>query len=215
MTDGVVRGEGEAAVAGGVRSACGFRRSSWLQRGRIALVVHANDELMLRTRVCHRSFSRNPARLVPMYFGGTKTRRPEGSHPPAFERSDDKPRGRPASTSNLPLPITSGKRGTAVPAAGFEPARVCAQTLAERPRLPFPPRRHRAVADHDRASTPSRGVPQVLPSRGASMTGAAREPSSIPCGTAPYSCRVCHTGCLSRGVRAWRRRSRRGGGGHG
>ena len=64
-------------------------------------------------------------------------------------------RGRLASNSKLLLKHVSGKRA-AVPAAGFEPARAFAQTLARRPRLPFPPRRHHAVADHDRAEAPER-----------------------------------------------------------
>ena len=56
--------------------------------------------------------------------------------------------------------------GAAVPAAGVEPARAYAQKLAKPLRLPIPPRRHRAVADHDRARRPERSIPQVLPSRG-------------------------------------------------
>src|SRR5437762_12824002 len=57
----------------------------------------------------------------------------------------------------------------AVPAAGVEPARACAPRLAKPLRLPFPPRRHRAVADRARARRPERGASQVRPSRGASI----------------------------------------------
>src|SRR6266480_1198754 len=70
-----------------------------------------------------------------------------------------------ASRSSYETRLRASRRDTAVPAAGLEPARACAQRLAKPLRLPIPPHRHRTVADHGRTRRSARSASQVLPSR--------------------------------------------------
>src|ERR1051325_5170489 len=87
--------------------------------------------------------------------GGPRIRKPESITLPGFRLAQPTDCADASqATSNYRRSIHAAR--AAVLAAGFEPARAFAQTLARRPRLPFPPRRHQAVADHDRAEAPER-----------------------------------------------------------
>ena len=70
-----------------------------------------------------------------------------------------------ASLPSYEATLSASRVDTAVPVAGLEPARACAQRLAKPLRLPIPPHRNRTVADHGRTRRPARSAPQVLPSR--------------------------------------------------